>query len=227
MANKSHPRASVKRLQIDKSQSTMLITAAIAGFFLAFMLVGGKVLVDQIKYQNKVIGQKKVAVDQLRTNVQATTSLQNSYKAFVSTSQNVIGGNPQGGGAKDGDNAKIILDALPSKYDFPALASSLEKLITDQGLSIDTISGSDDELAQAEKESSPSPEPVAMPFQVSGTGTYASVQKLITSFNQSVRPFQMQTVEINGGQTNMSVSIDAQTFYQPAKNFNITKKVVK
>src|SRR5690348_7198228 len=128
MATKTHPRASVKRIQIDKSQTTMLITAAVAGFFLAFMLVGGKALISQIQYQNTVIGKKKVAVAQLRANVQASTNLVNSYKAFVSTTQNVIGGNPQGGGAKDGDNSKIVLDALPSKYDFPALATSLEKL---------------------------------------------------------------------------------------------------
>jgi hypothetical protein len=32
---------------------------------------------------------------------------------------------------------------------------------------------------------------------------------------------------MSGGQTDLSVKVEAQTFYQPAKNFNITKKVVK
>lgn len=225
--NKSHPRASVKRIQIDKSQTTMLITAAIAGFFLAFMLVGGKALVGQIQYQNKVIGQKKEAVAQLRANVQATTNLVNSYKAFVSTTQNVIGGNPGGSGSKDGDNSKIVLDALPSKYDFPALATSLEKLLSDQSLIINNITGSDDEVAQIEKESSPDPQPEAIPFLVDATGNYQATQALVTSFNRSIRPFQIKKISVTGSQSSMSVSLDAQTFYQPAKNFNITKKVVK
>ena len=227
MATKTDARASIKRLQIDKSQTTMLITTAIAAFFLAFTLVGGKVLVDQIRYQNKVIGAKKDAVAQLRSNVQATSSLVNSYKAFVSTAQNVIGGNPQGSGQQDGDNAKIVLDALPSKYDFPALATSLEKIINSQNMMITNIGGSDDEIAQTEKESSPAPEPVEMPFQVSANGNYQGVQGLINTFNRSVRPFQIQKLEITGSQSTMTVNIDAKTFYQPAKNFNITKKVVK
>lgn len=227
MATKAHPRTSIKRVQIDKSQSTMLIAAAVAGFFLAFAFVGGKALVDQIRYQNKVISAKKEAVAQLRSNVQATSSLMNSYKAFVSTSQNVIGGNPHGNGPQDGDNAKIILDALPSKYDFPALATSLDKLITSQNMNIDSITGSDDEVAQIEKQSSPTPEPVSMPFTVSASGSYQASQGLIDVFNRSIRPFQVQKLKIAGSQSSMNITVEAQTYYQPAKNFNITKKVVK
>lgn len=224
---KGSARASIKRVQLDKSQSTMLITTAVGAFFLAFMLVGGNALIGQIRYQNKVIGAKKEAVTQLRSNVQATSSLNNSYKAFVSTTQNVIGGNPQGTGQEDGDNAKIILDALPSKYDFPALATSLEKLISAQNMTISSIGGSDDEVAQIEKEASPSPETVDIPFQVSVTGNYKGTQELITSFNRSIRPFQIKKLSLSGSQDQMTINIDGTTYYQPAKNFNITKKVVK
>jgi Tfp pilus assembly protein PilO len=227
MPGKTHARISIKRLQIDKSQSTMLITAAIAAFVLSFALVGGKALVSQIAYQNKVISAKKEAVKQLRSNVQATASLESSYKAFVSTSQNVLGGNPQGSGQQDGDNAKIILDALPSKYDFPALTSSLEKIMAGQNLTIESISGSDDEVNQAGNASSPSPEAVAMPFQLAATGSYQASQSLINALDKSIRPFQVQKLQISGGESIMSIKVEAQTYYQPAKNFNITKKVVK
>jgi Tfp pilus assembly protein PilO len=225
MASKARP--SVKRIQIDKSQSTMFITAAVAAFVLAFTLVGGKALVSQIAYQNKVIGAKKTAVNQLKANVQATNNLETSYKAFVTTAQNVLGGNPQGNGQKDGDNAKIVLDALPSKYDFPALTTSLEKIMQDQKLEIQSISGSDDEVAQASNESSPTPKPVDMPFQLAATGTYQSSQDLVKALGASVRPFQLQKIELSGNQGNMTAKIEAKTFYQPAKNFNITKKVLK
>lgn len=227
MASKSKARISVKRMQIDKSQQRMLIAAAIAAFTLVFALVGGKMMIDQVLYQNKVIAAKKAAVQQLRSNVQASSSLQTSYKAFVSTSQNVIGGNPQGTGPQDGDNAKIVLDALPSKYDFPALATSVERLVTLQNMGIESITGSDDEVAQAENASSPDPQPVAMPFQFSATGSYQSAQNLVTAFDKSIRPFQILKLQLSGGQENMTVKVDAQTYYQPAKNFNITKKTVK
>lgn len=227
MAAKSTVRSSVKHLQIDKNQSRMLIMTAFAAFFFAVMVVGGGALISQIRYQNKVISEKKKAVAQLRANVQATSSLASSYKAFVSTSQNVIGGNPQGSGPQDGDNAKIILDALPSKYDFPALASSVEKLVASQGMTIDGITGNDDEVAQIENESSPTPEPVAMPIEIAASGNFNSASGLIDNLNRSIRPFQIQKIQVTGSQSAMSMRINAQAYYQPAKNFNITKKVVK
>lgn len=220
-------RGSIKHVQIDKSQSTMLIMAGIAAFVLAFSLVGGKALVDQILYQNRVISAKKVAVQQLRSNVQAVSSLETSYKAFVNTPQNVLGGNPQGNGPNDGDNAKIVLDALPSKYDFPALTSSIEKLVTDQQLTINSISGNDDEVAQTGNGTSPNPKPIDMPFQLSANGSYKSTQSLIDTFNRSIRPIQIQKLQITGLQANLSLKIEAKSYYQPGKNFNMTKKVVK
>jgi Tfp pilus assembly protein PilO len=220
-------RGSIKRVQIDKSQSTMLIVAGVAAFVLAFTLVGGKALIGQITYQNKVISAKKATVQQLRSNVQAVSSLETSYKAFTSTSQNIIGGNPQGNDQRDGDNAKIVLDALPSKYDFPALVSSVEKLANDQKLGIESISGSDDEVTQTENASSPDPKPVDMPFQVTVNGSYPATKSLLDAFNRSIRPFQLTKLQLSGGQASMTAKIEAKTFYQPAKNFNITKKVVK
>lgn len=225
--NKSNSRLSVKRVLIDKSQSRMLVATAIAAFMAAFALVGGKMMIDQIMYQNRVISAKKDAVKQLRTNAQAASSLVTSYKTFISTSKNVLGGNPQGTGPQDGDNAKLVLDALPSKYDFPALATSVEQITKSQGMSVDSISGSDDEVNQVGNESSPNPEPIAMPFQLTANGNYQQAQQLIATFDKSIRPFQIKKMQISGGQSNMSVQIEAQSFYQPAKNFNITKKVVK
>lgn len=226
MASKN-ARGSVKRVQIDKSQSTMLIAAGVAAFVLSFALVGGRALISQISYQNKVIGAKKDAVQQLKTNVQAVSSLGSSYAAFTSTTQNVLGGSPQGTAQKDGDNAKIVLDALPSKYDFPALATSIEKLMADHQITIDSIGGSDDEVAQSENTSSPDPQPIEIPFQTSGSGNYQSIQALLDSFDKSIRPLQLQSLQLTGGQDDMTVKVEAKTYYQPAKNFNIVKEVVK
>ncbi len=94
-------------------------------------------------------------------------------------------------------------------------------------MSIENISGSDDEVAQAENTSSPTPEAVPMPFQISANGSYQASQGLIDVLDKSIRPFQIQKLQFAGGETDMSVKIEAQTYYQPAKNFNITKKVVR
>jgi len=218
---------STKRLLIDKANSRVVIATSIAAFVFVFSLVAIKTLVSQANYQNHVIGAKRTAVKQLKADISATNQLKTSYAAFTGTTQNVLGGDPSGNGAQDGNNARIVLDALPSSYDFPALSASLEKILGGQKVAINSISGTDDEVAQSTNTSSGSPQPIPMPFQVSVSGDYQSIQNLVGQFEHSIRPFQIQTLSIAGDQDKLTVNIGAQTFYQPAKTFTIGKKVVK
>jgi len=216
-----------KRSLINKANSTMVVATATAAFILVFTGVAGKSLFSQLSYQNKVINVKKTALKQLKTDLQARDKLQQAYRAFAAGNPNILGGNPVGATQKDGDNAKLVLDALPSKYDFPALATSLEKIITDQNLGILGITGTDQEADQASKQTSPDPQPVAMPFQLQVSGSYGSIQSLVDVLLRSIRPFQIQTVDLSGDESSMSALISAQTFYQPGKNLQIKQEVVK
>ncbi len=221
------PQASTKRLMIDKANSTIVIVVAVASFVTVFSLVASRALLSQRSYQARVTAEKEKAAKQLKDNATAVASLQTSYKAFVGTSSNLLGGNPNGTGDKDGDNARIILDALPSKYDFPAVASSLEKLLTNQSLKIISISGSDQEVQQEANGSSPTPTTVDMPFNIVVSGSYGALQSLLTTLERSIRPIQIQTVDLSGTDSNMTMTISAKTFYQPEKTLNISTKVVK
>ena len=222
------PQFSTKRALITKANSTMVIVVAAASFITVFSLIASKALLSQHAYQARVTTEKEKAVKQLKANISAVQNLQNSYQALVSTSENVLGGNPKGQGDRDGDNAKIILDALPSKYDFPALATSLEKLLNSPNYKIDSITGIDDEVnQQANDKGSASPSPVDIPFQVSVTGSYGSMKTLIQTLEASIRPIQVQALDFTGTDSTMHVSITAKTFYQPEKNLTIDTKVVK
>lgn len=216
-----------KRALISKANSTIVISTAVAAFLFIFCAVASKTLISQASYQNRVISSKKKALATLKSDLSARNSLVSSYKSFVGTPQNVLGGNPDGSGDKDGDNAKIVLDALPSKYDFPALATSLEKLVQNQGLTVLGISGTDEEVTQAANQTSATPQPIAMPFQVQVSGSYDSIRALVNDFERSIRPFQIQKVELSGAEGSMTATIDAQTFYQPEKGLNIKTEVVK
>lgn len=216
-----------KRTLITKANSTMVIVTGIAAFVVVFSVVASKTLISQASYQNRVIAVKKQALATLESDLSARDSLVASYKAFVGTPQNVLGGNPDGTGDQDGDNAKIILDSLPSKYDFPALATSLEKLISSQGLLIMGISGTDEEITQSVNQTGTEPQPIAMPFQLQVGGSYESIQNLVDVFRRSIRPFQIQKIEISGDEGSMTATIDAQTFYQPEKNLTIKSEVVR
>ncbi len=199
---------------------------SVAAFLVVFSLVASKTLIGQIAYQNKAISQEKQAQTKLQADLSARTNLANAYQAFTNTPQNVLGGNPSGTGNQDGSNSKIILDALPSTYDFPALATTLEALIKSQNLQITSITGTDEELTIQSGQTA-SPTPVAMPFQISVSGSYQSVQNLISIMQASIRPIQIQTVNLTGSESNMTAAISAQTFYQPEKAFSITQQEVQ
>jgi hypothetical protein len=219
--------AFTKRALIGKANSSMVIATTAAAFVLIFGLVAGKSLIGQMSYQNRVISAKKSALEQLNTDLSARNSLQASYKSFVAENPNVLGGDPTGAGEQSGDNATLILDSLPSYYDFPALTTTLEKIIGSQNMKILSITGTDQEATQGANQSSPSPQAVPMPFQIEINGSYPSVQALTNVFLQSIRPFQIQTLELSGDEGSMNATFSAQTYYQPGKTLNIKQERVK
>jgi hypothetical protein len=218
---------SSKRAMIDKANARTVAYVGVAAFIVIFSLVSTKTLISQATYQNHVISAKKVAVKQLKADLAATKPLMASYSAFVGTSQNVLGGNSDAVGRNDGNNAKIVLDALPSSYDFPGLTNSIETLLNTQGVGLQTITGTDDEVAQSANQSSVTPQPIPIPFGFGVNGDYTAVQKTISALEHSTRPMQVQTLDIAGSNGKLQLNVTAQTYYQPAKSLNINQKVVK
>ncbi|MGC1176703.1 MAG: hypothetical protein WA843_01415 [Candidatus Saccharimonadales bacterium] len=219
---------SSKHLAITKANAQMVIIVAVASFITIFCLVASHAVWSQTRYQAKITSGNQKAHQQLQKNISAFNNLVTSYQAFNSASSNVIGGTSTGTGDNDGSNAKIILDALPSAYDFPALASSLEKVLSDGSFHVTSITGTDDQVSQQTNISSPNPQPVSMPFSFTiSNANYASIQQLITKLQSSIRPIQIDTMDLSGGANDMTLTVSAHTYYQPAKSLNITKKVVK
>lgn len=220
-------KLSMKRVQINKANSSMVLTIAAAAFVVVFSLVASRALLNKRAYQGKVISAKVKAVNQLEANITAANTLVTSYKAFVGTSENVIGGNPNGTGDRDGDNAKITLDALPSQYDFPALASSLEKILLTNNYKIDSISGTDDELAQQSKQQDPILAPIPMPFTVGATTSISGARDLLTTFERSIRPIRVESLQATGSNSDLNLTVTASTYYQPQKTVDIKMEVIK
>lgn len=224
----SSPQISTKRIAIDKAQAQMVAVVAVAALITVFCLVASNAVFSQNRYQARVITAKEKANDQLEKNIQTFGNLQTAYKAFDSTATNVIGGNSTGTGDNDGSNSKIILDALPPTYDFPALTSSIEKILKANNLNVTSITGTDDQLNQQSNTSSPTPQPVTIPFSFTvSNANYNSISQLVNKLQQSIRPIQINTIELSGSVNDMTATIDAQTYFQPAKSVTITKKVIK
>lgn len=218
--------SSNKRTQIDKAKTRSVSFVAIAVFVTVFSLVSANSLLKQRSYQAKVINKKEAANDQLEKNIEATESLVASYKQFVASPVNMISGNPSGTGEKDGDNARLVLDALPSKYDFPAVATSFEKILNDKKIKMEGITGTDDEIAQSSLSAETTPKAIDIPVSLSVEGSYSSMQDLINVFERSIRPFTIQKISLNGGTDKMKMNLELKTYFQPEKKLNIKMETV-
>lgn len=219
-------RLSMKHIQISKANAVMVGVISVGVFLVIFSVFSIRALVDQRTYQNRVLNGKETALRQLRSNLEAAQNLAGSYETFVNRPDNIINGVANGNSDRDGDNSKIILDALPSKYDFPGLISSLEKVLTDNNFNIVGVSGEDNELQEAET-STASPEPVGMPFTISVEGSYDSVQRLLLILERSIRPINIKQLDFSGGDDNIQLDITAKSYYLPSKRFEVLTREVK
>ena len=222
------PDLSTKRLAISKANAQMVGVVAAAAFVTVFCLIASKSVFSQNQYQGRVTEAKEVAHKQLQQNLAAFDSLVASYKQFDGKGTNVIGGTKNGNGDNDGSNSKIILDSLPSSYDFPALTSSIEKILNDRHLTVANISGTDDQLNQQGNQASATPQATPIPFTLGiKNANYASVQDLVKALQASIRPVQIDSLDLTGGASDMTLTVSAHTYYQPGKSVDISTKVVK
>lgn len=221
------PQFSVKRLAIDKANTSLVLTVTISIFVIVFSMVASKALYSQMRYQSRVIGKKEATVKQIEKNKKEVEKLTTAYTEFSSEITNAIGGNPKGAGDRDGENARIILDALPSKYDYPALITSLNKLAQTGGYTLTSLTGTDDEISQGTNASSASPQPIELPFSLEASIAQADGVKFLQLFEKSIRPIQISKVTIQGKDSSLKVSLQAKTYFQPEKKLNITDEVVK
>ncbi|HVX23948.1 MAG TPA: hypothetical protein VG992_01235 [Candidatus Saccharimonadales bacterium] len=221
-------RTSAKHLAIDKANTQMVAAVAIAAFITVFSLIAAHQLSAQNAYVGKVVKIQTTAHKQLQTDIQQANNLVSSYKQFVATSPNVLGAPVTNTNDFSNDNATIVLDALPYSYDFPALTASLEKILADRHLHVQSLTGTDEELTQGSAAASPTPVPVSMPFSFTiGNANYSEIQSLIATLQQSIRPIQIDSISLSGNADSMQVQVDAHTYYQPEKDLQITKETIQ
>lgn len=222
-------QSATKKETIDKTNSFIVGAVALTCFIVIFSIVAGRALLIQRAYQARVIAKKELARNTLEENIKSVETLKTQYQAFVTNPVNVIGGSSQGTGDRDGDNAKIILDALPSKYDFPALATSFDKIMTNKGFEYRGITGKDDELNESKKGESITPTPTAITFGLSAEFTsVGKVNDMLSILENSIRPMKVKSIGIQAGQGSaVSVSVKGETYYQASKKLGVTEEVVK
>ena len=219
---------STKSLQIDKDQSAILIAVVAATIISIFCLTSAKVLFGQALYQRRVINARNASVKQLNEDITKANDLTTQYKTVFlgSDSQNIIGGSTTGSQAQDGDNGKIVLDALPTTYDFPALLTSMSNLMASDGVGTQSIGGSD-QSSTFSSDPTYNPQVTKVGLTISGSTTYDSAKRLLTDLERSIRPFDVTHITLSGSESQLTLSMDLSTYYQPAKTLSPPSKEIK
>lgn len=219
-----------KKLKVGKSESRIVLIVAVATIVTVFSLVSAKTLLGQAAYHKRVLDARRDALKQLNANIAAANTLVNQYQIFqTGNTTNIIGGKNSTDAnlqPPDGDNARLVLNALPAKYDYPALLSSITKLLNNNGFSNQTIDGKD-ESGTVKSEPTAKPEATTMILTVNGTANYQAVKNMVKDLERSTRAFDITKMEIKGTESNMSVTLTLNTYFQPALSLDITTKEIR
>jgi len=197
----------------------------------AFCLYSSKTLLSKVLYQQKVLSASHKASKQLDTNLSATTQLATQYKGLFENDNpsNILGGKNDSSAQAvppNIDNARLALDALPITYDYPALIASLTKIMTDNGLSAPTITGTD-QTATTNSQPTDSPQPVMITVTISGNGTSNAVSNVLNSLEKSIRPFDVTNLQISGTGSQLGLTASINAYFQPAKTLGITQEKMR
>ncbi len=201
-----------KRTLIGKANSAIFIAAIIGAVSLSMAGVLGKILWERHSFQVRVINEKKKARDTLKSNLAELDQLKTSLVALDQTA----------------NNSQVILDALPSKYNFPAVASSVELLAQRSGQDMTNFKFSGADQGDKPEKESDNPKPVEIPFTVSLKGSTPKAVEFLKDLERSIRPFDINELTMKGADGGaVEVSLKAVTFYQPSKNLETRTKEIK
>lgn len=210
-----------KRQQIDSSKKTMFLFVAGAAFITGVSLVVAYFLVQQILFHGKVWSAKQDTVATLDKNITAIEELKKKVRVLETNSAlNSVK-------IKDDSNAlQSVLDALPDNANSDALGASLQnKLIGGvDGVSLDSLSV---DAVSSEAAASSGNGKSAITFTMGVSGSADQLKELLTRFERSIRVIDVVSAELQASESNLSLNIQGQAYFEPAQVIELQSKVVK
>lgn len=199
-----------RREQIKKAGGVVFIVAAFSAVIVMFCAISMKFLWEKKSYNDRVIGAKTKARDDIETNLSSLAKLSEQFPQLESSAST---------------NSKTILHALPPTYDYAALASSIDYLASISGVSSNTSIGED--ISASAINSAPISSPVELPLSLQVSGSYDSVKQYINNLERSIRPIHIKSVTYSGSNKTLDATITAVTYYQPSRSLDVEKKEIQ
>lgn len=220
-----------KRTQIMKANRTMFLWVAAVSVVFGVALVGIIFIVQMLLFNERVLEEKSKTIATLKVNNENIIELESQIRV-LDTNQSLISLK-----ARSDDQAiQVILDALPSEANSPALGSSLqEKLLANipglelNSIKIDPVVGV--EYLQ-DTDSMISADPITdtqnnITFNFSVTGDEIALKKALQNLENSIRTINVVSVMIESQEDKRVMTVNGQAFYEPVRIVELTDKVVK
>lgn len=213
-----------KRQQIESASRTMFIWVAIASIAISICLVTAQFLFQRLTFNQRIINAKIKASDTLSDNIDNAKILKEEVDSLVGNQDLAsVKTNPED------PNVKSVLDALPSKPDSTALATSLQQAILSRSsvvIESITVPTGETEIESAEV-SSAEAQPVEQPFSITVSGSYDKIRNMVLDLERTIRPIKITAINMTGSDADMRVTVDGITYYQPAKTTNIKEEAIR
>ncbi len=219
-----------KRTQIAKANRTMFLWIAIASALVGSALVVGIFLAQKAIFNEKVLSEKQATVATLDNNNQVAPELEDQIRV-LDTNQALSSAK-----ANDSDQAiQVILDALPAEGNFLAVGASLQnKLIASipglksvESIQVDPIVGLETLSTDTTTvDASATGGANEITFRLSVKGNQEAIKQILQNFERSIRLIDIISMQIETQQDGQVLTIQARTYYEPAKTIELQNKVV-
>ena len=216
-----------KRTQISKTNRIMLLWVAGASVVVGVGLVATIYLVQRLVFNEKVLAEKSNTISILEKNNKIVPDLETQIRV-LDTNANLakVKANPSD------QNIQVILDALPSEANSPALGASLQyKLLAGiDGLSIESLQvnpvvGVESDISDGVVEAEGSGEN-EITFQFAVTGNQSALKQVLTNLERSIRAIEITSLRIENQGTKQLMTVQGKAFYEPARTVKLYNKVV-
>lgn len=230
-----------KRTQIANANRAMFIWIAVVSALFGFAVVVSMFLIQMISFNEKVIKEKNNTIAVLKINNENIVALKDQIRVLEASEilENLK--------VDSSDNAlQVILDALPSDANSPALGSSLQnKLLDVNGVSIDSLnvvpvigveSLSADGSLEVETNSIDGVVQSEIPFSFSVIGSEEDLRTLLQNLEKSIRTIDITSMEIekqtssnsDGGSSDyLLLKVIGRAYYQEEQVIELKDMVIK
>jgi len=235
--DKSIPAAKpedTKRAMISKDSRSVMIATTVAAVILSVSVVLGGSMIEDIAYNGKVIDQLNETNSRLESNKQNASKIEaalNNLNKSESLKQLRVNA--------DDEPLQVIIDAMPTNDRRATFAASLQsKVLNQSGASLQSLNVNDGQSSENTKTTtvpttsttmtSTGNGPLPMEFSASLLGDAMVVTNTLKDIERTIRPISITSMTITpaSNKTDLTVDINAVTYYNPLLNYAITEEVI-